>query len=154
MVLFFIKVKELTGCMSVGDTLDEAYSMIKDAMESWLSVAIDEDDFIPEPEIWAQKKYSGKFVVRTPTYLHKELSEKAEENGVSLNTYAVSLLSRRCGIIETKDNIISSLSEIIIGEEKDYKNSGVTSYKKEVPVPNVIHATSIFKRPCEDIREN
>ncbi|MCF7941242.1 MAG: type II toxin-antitoxin system HicB family antitoxin [Spirochaetia bacterium] len=79
---FFIKVKELTGCMSVGDTLDEAYSMIKDAMESWLSVAIDENDFIPEPEICAQKKYSGKFVVRTPTYLHKELSEKAEENGV------------------------------------------------------------------------
>lgn len=34
----------------------------------------------------AKKNYSGKFVLRIPGELHKELSERAEENGISLNS--------------------------------------------------------------------
>ncbi len=34
---WFIRVKELPGCMSQGDTVEEAIEMISDAMEAWLS---------------------------------------------------------------------------------------------------------------------
>ena len=46
---YFIKVKELPGCMSYGETLDEAYAMIADAMKSWLTVQIEDGQEIPVP---------------------------------------------------------------------------------------------------------
>lgn len=46
---------------------------------------------IPEPI--ATKKYSGKFMVRIPPEIHRELTLKAAESGVSLNRYVSAKLS-------------------------------------------------------------
>lgn len=47
---------------------------------------------IPEPI--ATKKYSGRFMVRIPPELHKELALQALESGISLNRLASDKLSR------------------------------------------------------------
>jgi len=47
---------------------------------------------IPEPI--ATKKYSGRFMVRIPPDLHKELALQALESGISLNRLASDKLSR------------------------------------------------------------
>lgn len=47
---WFVYVKELDGCMSQGDTLEEAYAMIRDAMESWIAVELEDGAYIPEPD--------------------------------------------------------------------------------------------------------
>lgn len=47
---------------------------------------------IPEPI--ATKKYSGRFMVRIPPELHKELALEALEAGISLNRLASNKLSR------------------------------------------------------------
>jgi predicted RNase H-like HicB family nuclease len=47
---YFVKVKELEGCMSVGDTKTDALTMIEDAKREWLKVAIEDDIEIPLPE--------------------------------------------------------------------------------------------------------
>jgi predicted HicB family RNase H-like nuclease len=47
---------------------------------------------IPEPI--ATKKFSGKFMVRIPPELHKDLSLQAHEAGISLNRLASDKLSR------------------------------------------------------------
>ncbi len=80
---WFIKIKELPGCMSQGDTPEEALGMIEDAMRCWLQVSLDDGDPIPEPR--PDEEYSGKFVVRVPKSLHRRLVEEAEREGVSLN---------------------------------------------------------------------
>lgn len=49
-------------------------------------------ELIPEPI--ASKKYSGKFMVRIPPDIHRDLVIKAAEAGVSLNRLASSKLSR------------------------------------------------------------
>lgn len=46
---FFVKVKELEGCMSVGTTRADALAMIEDAMQEWLAVAIEDGSGIPLP---------------------------------------------------------------------------------------------------------
>jgi len=46
---------------------------------------------IPEPI--AIKNYSGKFMVRIPPDVHRELAIKAAEAGISLNRLASSKLS-------------------------------------------------------------
>ena len=90
---FFIKIKELEGCMSQGDTIEEAYNMIKDAMNAWLDVAIEEGDEIPLPESMQEVNYSGKISLRMPKSLHKKLTENAKVEGVSLNSYIVTTLA-------------------------------------------------------------
>ncbi|MHB8088704.1 MAG: type II toxin-antitoxin system HicB family antitoxin [Anaerolineaceae bacterium] len=47
---------------------------------------------IPEP--LATKKYSGRFMVRIPPELHKELALEAHEAGISLNRLASDKLGR------------------------------------------------------------
>lgn len=92
---WFVAVKELPGCMSQGDTEEEALEMIRDAMEGWIEVALEDGMTIPEPR--ALEDYSGKFVVRVPRSLHRELVKRAEEEGASLNQYINVLLAHAVG---------------------------------------------------------
>jgi predicted HicB family RNase H-like nuclease len=48
----------------------------------------------PVPEPIASRRYSGKFMVRVPPEVHKNLAIKAAESGVSLNRLASSKLSQ------------------------------------------------------------
>lgn len=45
------------------------------------------------PEPLASRRYSGKFVVRVPPEVHRDLALKAAEAGISLNRLASSKLS-------------------------------------------------------------
>jgi antitoxin HicB len=92
---WFVRVKELPGCMSQGDTPEEAMEMIREAMELWLEVALEDGDPIPEPR--ELDDYSGKFVVRLPRSLHRDLVQEAVEEGVSLNQYISVALARSVG---------------------------------------------------------
>ena len=47
----------------------------------------------PVPEPLSTRSYSGKFVVRVPPEVHRELAVKAAESGVSLNRLVSSRLS-------------------------------------------------------------
>lgn len=92
---WFVAVKELPGCMSQGDTKEEALDMIQDAMTGWLQVALEDGIEIPEPR--TLDEYSGRFVVRVPRSLHRELVNRAEQEGASLNQYVNVLLAHAIG---------------------------------------------------------
>ncbi len=46
------------------------------------------------PEPMATRRFSGRFVLRMPSELHRTLAVNAAEQGVSLNTYALQRLTR------------------------------------------------------------
>jgi antitoxin HicB len=77
------RVLDLPGCITQADTFEELEGMIEDAMRSWIETAIERDIPVPEPQVEAE--YSGKFVVRVPKSLHRQLVEAADEENVSLN---------------------------------------------------------------------
>jgi antitoxin HicB len=79
------RVVELPGCITQGDTFEELGEMIEDAMRGWIGVALEDGISVPEPK--PDEDYSGKFVVRVPRSLHRQLSEAAEREGVSLNQF-------------------------------------------------------------------
>lgn len=89
---WFARVVEFTGCMTEGDTSEEAFANLEDAMTSWIEVHLEDGDPIPPPSTTDQ--YSGKFLMRVPKTLHRELALRAEREGVSLNQFALSTLSR------------------------------------------------------------
>ncbi len=89
------RVVELPGCMTQADTFEELGDMLEDAMRGWITVALEDGQDIPEPS--AEKSYSGKFIVRVPKSLHRELVEAAEREGVSLNTFVSTALGKAVG---------------------------------------------------------
>jgi antitoxin HicB len=82
---WFARVVELPGCITEGDTPEEAADMIQDALAAWLEIALEDGRAIPEPQ--ATEVYSGRFVVRVPRTLHRQLVEAAAQEGVSLNQF-------------------------------------------------------------------
>ncbi len=92
---FYADVAELPGCMTEADTAEEALRLIRDAMAGWLEVALAEGLPIPEPA--AEAEYSGRFLVRLPKSLHRDLAQRAQAEGASLNQFVVVTLGRAVG---------------------------------------------------------
>jgi len=47
--LYFVAIKELPGCMSMGDSIKDAIKMIEDAKRVWLRDALRNGEKIPIP---------------------------------------------------------------------------------------------------------
>lgn len=121
---FTVLIKDLPGCATQGETLEEAFEMITEAKELWLETAHEFGDPIPLPH--TMTAYSGKTMLRMPTYLHKRLAENAKREGTSLNQYIVTLLSERDalrGVQSVKDDL---------NELKAYMQQ-TQPFEKEVP---------------------
>ena len=88
---FYAKVLELDGCQSTGETFEEAYESLREAMEGWIEAKLENGFEVPLPV--GYDDFSGKFIVRIPKSLHYRLSVEAEQEGVSLNQYALYKLS-------------------------------------------------------------
>lgn len=89
---FYARVLELDGCQSTGETFEEAYENLKEAMEGWIETKLENGFEVPLPV--GYDDFSGKFIVRIPKSLHYRLSVEAEQEGVSLNQYALYKLSK------------------------------------------------------------
>ena len=84
---FYGRILELDGCQSTGDTLEELYESLDEAMEGYIEVKLEKNLPIPEPV--TADNYSGKFVLRMPKSLHQRLVIEAKREGVSLNQLAL-----------------------------------------------------------------
>jgi len=73
-----------------GDNEAEVYRELCRVVEEWIEIY--ERDGEPLPPETAGKKYSGKFVLRVGSDLHKELAINALRNGESLNAHCLRLL--------------------------------------------------------------
>lgn len=89
---WFVRYPDLPGCITVVEDAADIPAMAQEIKELWLETALDEGFDIPEP---VTNQYSGKFVVRLPKSLHQTLAYRAEQEGTSLNSYVVHLLSQR-----------------------------------------------------------
>lgn len=92
---YLIEYPDLPGCMSDGETIEEAICNGRDAVACWLSAAKEAARSIPEPG--ELEKQSGKWVQRVPKTIHLRLVKKAKEEGVSLNTLVISILAEGLG---------------------------------------------------------
>jgi predicted RNase H-like HicB family nuclease len=89
---YVVEIKELQGCLTQAETLDEAIANINEARQLWVETAYENGDDIPLPS--TDDTYSGRLLVRIPKSLHRRLTEKARAENVSLNQYIMSVLSR------------------------------------------------------------
>ncbi|MBD5452620.1 MAG: toxin-antitoxin system HicB family antitoxin [Lachnospiraceae bacterium] len=89
---YAVTFPELPGCITCGETLEQAVRNATDAKKAWLEAALDEGIAIAMPD--ELNEYSGQFKLRIPKSLHRQLSEHSKREGISMNQYCLYLLSR------------------------------------------------------------
>lgn len=98
---FMITFPDLPGCMSDGETIEEAIENGRDAFVACISALVDMGRPVPPPSArpveLMEMEASGKFVVRLPKSLHARLVAKAKREGVSLNTLVLSYTAEGLG---------------------------------------------------------
>lgn len=98
---YLITFPDLPGCISDGETPQEAIKNGLDAAASWLKTAREFNDPIPKPN----ESSSGKFVTRVPKSLHTRLISRAKQEGVSMNALVTAYLAEALGKREAKRRI-------------------------------------------------
>lgn len=106
---YILRSLELEGCMTTGDTVEEAVNDFPDAMRAWLESSIRLGNAIPKP--LRSRRYNGKIILRMPPSLHESLMLKAAEQGVSLNQYLVASLAHNLGFEQGADKGVSDREE-------------------------------------------
>jgi len=94
---YLIEFPDLPGCLSDGDTIEQAIANGGEAKRDWIAAMQQAGRPVPPPAADTAEGYSGKWVLRTPKSLHRKLAERAREEGVSLNALAVAMLAEELG---------------------------------------------------------
>ena len=68
---FVVSYPDLLGCITCGDTVEDAMNNAKDAKKAQVEVALEEGIEINEPD--SIEDYSGQFKLRIPKTLHRTL---------------------------------------------------------------------------------
>ena len=80
----------LIGPCCHGKKEADVYRQLCQIVGEWVELYNKEGKALPEPS--AGKEYSGKFILRIGSELHRLLAVRAMQEGDSLNTYCVKLL--------------------------------------------------------------
>ena len=88
---FVARIQEVPGCLGHGGTEAEALKRLNSMFALWIEDALEAGDPIPEPEL--ESSPSGKWLQRVPRRLHRELTQLAARENVSLNQLVTAMLT-------------------------------------------------------------
>lgn len=88
---YVVSFPDLPGCLTCGETLEQAVANAQDAKRAWFQAALEDGVEIRDPD--SLNDYSGQFKLRMPRSLHRSLAEHSQREGISMNQYCVYLLS-------------------------------------------------------------
>ncbi len=138
---FLVRFPDLPGCFTQVDTVDDIGSMAEEIRTLWIETEYERGADIPKPTY--PEEYSGKFNLRLPRSLHRRLAEAADREGVSLNQYAVALLSagtaseRAMSSMEQFELQQSRLENMIdaLGKQVGEIHAQMSAYRVTAPSP-------------------
>ena len=94
---YLITFPDLPGCMSDGETIEEAMINGRDAFSAWMSARIHLGKPIPKPTRHGESADPVRLMQRLPRSLHANLVARAKAEGTSLNTLVTMLLAEGLG---------------------------------------------------------
>lgn len=106
-VYYVARVKELPDVKEYAESLEHALALAHETIKVTQEMFLDDGMDFPAPEeIDASMGMTGRLTLRMPKSLHYKVVEKAEQEGVSLNQYVVSILTAEI----TKRNMVDAVS--------------------------------------------
>jgi len=104
---YVAEVLELPGCISEGETPEEAYRNLDEAMSGYIASLLDHNRPVPEPV--GTKEYSGHFPLRMSTELHRSAALRAMQEGISLNQWIVKAITWQAAGQSLGDEVVAKL---------------------------------------------
>ena len=89
--LHIARCLEFPSLATHGSTVEGALKEIEKVVEEAIAWMQEENEEIPEP--FGLKKFKGNLTLRVPAEVHRKLSIKSAEEGVSVNQYILSKIS-------------------------------------------------------------
>ena len=90
---YIATIPEFPGLSAFGDAQEKAIKEAKIALKGFIKVYKEDGCDLPKP--YLLEPFSGQTRLRLPKSLHASLAKEAKREGVSLNTYILSILSER-----------------------------------------------------------
>lgn len=104
---FIATCPDFPGLSAFGETPEEALSEARTALELFIASLKASGDELPKPTECVD--YSGQIRLRMPKTLHSSLAYKADKEGVSLNTWLITLLAERNATSKLVDKVCSKI---------------------------------------------
>ena len=89
---YLVEYPDIPGCMSDGDTIEEAITNGREALRNCLEVFKESGRKIPKPVIQA-----AQWRQRLPRTLYSKLTKQAENEGVSINSLVTAIIAEAIG---------------------------------------------------------
>lgn len=128
--------------ISDGETIEEALKNLDIIKEENFLRMLEKGIPIPEPQEQKEEEYSGKFMVRVPKELHRELVRNSNKNGISLNQYVQYVITKGMSLStfeEIIDLYCTKFDQVLTEMKKiDYQIQKKNIYK-EFNCPNLVH---------------
>ena len=93
---FFARVRELPGCMTWTEQIEDLWPLVEDAKRAWIEDALEDGDPVPEPARPASDP-GGRVSLRVPLDLQRSVERKAAERGLSIDEFVAEALARVVG---------------------------------------------------------
>ena len=103
------EIIDLPGCVSHGDTPEEAIENLNEAKRLWIEDHLANGYDVPEPA--DARGFSGRVLLRLPKSVHYRLSRDAAREGISLNSHLVRLLVEASATRAALDALSESVEE-------------------------------------------
>lgn len=94
---YLVEYPDIPGCMSDGDTIEEAISNGKEALRDCLDVFRETGRKLPKPSVEA-----AQWRQRLPRTLYSKLTRQAENEGVSINSLVTAIIAEAIGAREAR----------------------------------------------------
>jgi antitoxin HicB len=89
---YLVEYPDIAGCMSDGDTIEEAIANGKEALHDCVAVLQESGRKVPKPGIEA-----AQWRQRLPRTLYSKLTMQAENEGVSINSFVTAIIAEAIG---------------------------------------------------------
>lgn len=89
---YLVEYPDIPGCMSDGETIDEAIANGREALRDCIDVFRESGRRVPKPGIEA-----AQWRQRLPRTLYTKLTKQAENEGVSINSLVTAIIAEAIG---------------------------------------------------------
>lgn len=130
------EILEFPGCVTEGDTADEALRNLEAAAEGWIEATLNAGKDIPEPSL--PQGYGGRIALRLPRSLHRRAMQLAERDGTSLNQFLVTAIAESVGANTLYAQMTQQLGEQVVqaitGPMQTAMDSAVNNMMQGLPI--------------------
>ena len=144
------EILEFPGCISQGNTSQEAMENLEEAVKNWLQANLEAGRDIPSP--CNDYHHSGRILIRCSKSLHQQAARMAAREGCSLNQWVVTSMAVRVGISDLFFRIIDKIRQPTVQFNATFSFTTTASIPPDQGETVFIEPNSVQELPVDSMK--